>query len=133
MKKQIAAVFMAVCVGFVAVPVSAQPAPPYHHWKKGHRYDHRAYPRQRYDRRAPPRYDRRDRRDRDDKVGAAAAGIIFGAIAGAIASDIQRKNAPPPEYGAYCNYNACANRYRSFRSSDCTFQPYNGPRRYCGL
>ncbi|WP_319532962.1 BA14K family protein [uncultured Cohaesibacter sp.] len=118
MKRQIAAVFMAVCVGFVAVPASAQPAPPYQHWKKDHRHD------------------RRDRRDDNDNAGAAVAGAIFGAIAGAIVSDAQRKNAPPPpppEYGAYCNYNACANRYRSFRSSDCTYQPYHGPRRYCRL
>ncbi|MAW85251.1 MAG: hypothetical protein CMJ42_01850 [Phyllobacteriaceae bacterium] len=36
---------------------------------------------------------------------------------------------PPP---AYCNYNACARAYRSFRASDCTYQPYGGgPRRYC--
>lgn len=25
----------------------------------------------------------------------------------------------------------CANRYRSYRTSDNTFQPYNGPRRQC--
>ena len=30
-----------------------------------------------------------------------------------------------------CNYRACARAYRSFRSSDCTFQPYRGPRRLC--
>ncbi|MCI4664467.1 MAG: BA14K family protein [Neomegalonema sp.] len=35
-------------------------------------------------------------------------------------------------YG-YCNYRACSRRYRSFRASDCSFQPYRGPRRRCGL
>lgn len=30
-----------------------------------------------------------------------------------------------------CNINVCSRRYRSFRASDCTFQPYNGPRRRC--
>jgi hypothetical protein len=30
-----------------------------------------------------------------------------------------------------CNINVCSQRYRSFRASDCTFQPYNGPRRRC--
>lgn len=30
-----------------------------------------------------------------------------------------------------CNYRVCASAYRSFRSSDCTFQPYRGPRRIC--
>ncbi|WP_319530960.1 BA14K family protein [uncultured Cohaesibacter sp.] len=38
--------------------------------------------------------------------------------------------APPPRY---CNYNACSYRYKSFRASDCTYQPYNGPRTYCRL
>jgi penicillin-binding protein 1A len=30
-----------------------------------------------------------------------------------------------------CNVQACARQYRSFRASDCTFQPYRGPRRIC--
>ena len=30
-----------------------------------------------------------------------------------------------------CNRDACEKAYRSFRSSDCTFQPYEGPRRMC--
>lgn len=32
-----------------------------------------------------------------------------------------------------CNYRACELRYRSFRASDCTFQPYHGPRKLCAL
>lgn len=32
-----------------------------------------------------------------------------------------------------CNYQACDARYQSFRESDCTFQPYEGPRRRCAL
>jgi membrane peptidoglycan carboxypeptidase len=32
---------------------------------------------------------------------------------------------------AQCNYRACARAYRSFRSSDCTFQPYHGRRKLC--
>ena len=35
-------------------------------------------------------------------------------------------------YGA-CNYVACDERYRSFRARDCSFQPYEGPRRRCTL
>jgi membrane peptidoglycan carboxypeptidase len=35
--------------------------------------------------------------------------------------------------GALCNYEACGERYRSFRASDCTYQPYQGRRRYCRL
>src|SRR5690606_16990240 len=55
---------------------------------------------------------------------ASALGAIIG---GAIASQ-------PPAY-AHPRSNAhiewCYNRYRSYRASDNTFQPYNGPRRQC--
>jgi len=30
-----------------------------------------------------------------------------------------------------CDIAACASAYRSFRASDCTYQPYDGPRRLC--
>jgi hypothetical protein len=30
-----------------------------------------------------------------------------------------------------CHYDACARAFRSFRSSDCTFQPFEGRRRAC--
>jgi hypothetical protein len=30
-----------------------------------------------------------------------------------------------------CDIDACAAAYRSFRASDCSWQPYEGPRRYC--
>jgi penicillin-binding protein 1A len=33
---------------------------------------------------------------------------------------------------AWCDYRACASR-RSFRASDCTYQPYSGPRRTCEM
>ncbi|WP_316859424.1 BA14K family protein [uncultured Cohaesibacter sp.] len=33
----------------------------------------------------------------------------------------------------YCNVPACAARYRSFRAWDCSYQPYNGPRRLCRM
>jgi BA14K-like protein len=32
---------------------------------------------------------------------------------------------------ASCNVDACTAAYRSFRPSDCTYQPTNGPRRLC--
>ncbi|TLP43125.1 MULTISPECIES: BA14K family protein [Cohaesibacter] len=38
---------------------------------------------------------------------------------------------PAPRYG--CNYRACSARYRSFWPQNCTYQPYNGPRRRCRL
>ena len=45
-----------------------------------------------------------------------------------------RYYAPRPRYRAAlprAHYNWCFNRYRSYRASDNTFQPYNGPRRRC--
>jgi membrane peptidoglycan carboxypeptidase len=30
-----------------------------------------------------------------------------------------------------CNVRACSRSYRSFRPSDCTYQPYSGERRLC--
>ncbi|WEX73941.1 PBP1A family penicillin-binding protein [Sinorhizobium numidicum] len=46
----------------------------------------------------------------------------------AVAGD---SSAPDSEASASCNFRACARAYRSFRPSDCTFQPYSGPRRLC--
>lgn len=57
-----------------------------------------------------------------------AAAFITGAIVGgAIAGDsgVRVRN-----YGS-AHVNWCADRYRSYRASDNTFQPYNGPRRTC--
>lgn len=55
---------------------------------------------------------------------AFAAGAILG---GAIASQ------PPVRYRPRGNPHVqwCYDRYRSYRASDNTFQPYNGPRRQC--
>ena len=35
----------------------------------------------------------------------------------------------PP--AAKCDFRACANAYRTFQESDCTYQPSDGPRRLC--
>jgi len=44
-------------------------------------------------------------------------------------------SAPEPDTqaqpNARCNVNACAAAYGSFNASDCTYQPFNGPRRLC--
>lgn len=53
-------------------------------------------------------------------LGAFAAGAIIG---GAIAQ-------PPVRYGG-SHVEWCANRYRSYRAYDNTYQPNNGPRRQC--
>ena len=55
-------------------------------------------------------------------LAAFAAGAI---ISGAIAND------SPPAYGGNAHIQYCYNRYKSYRASDNTFQPYNGPRQQC--
>jgi len=42
-----------------------------------------------------------------------------------------RAQAPKVVAPANCNVSACEAAYRSFRASDCTYQPNNGPRRLC--
>ncbi|RVT85156.1 PBP1A family penicillin-binding protein [Rhodobacteraceae bacterium CCMM004] len=37
----------------------------------------------------------------------------------------------PAAAGPTCNIQVCERFYRSFRASDCTFQPYRGPRKLC--
>jgi BA14K-like protein len=37
-----------------------------------------------------------------------------------------------PASGNRCDVQACASAYRSFRASDCTYQPFEGARRFCG-
>lgn len=36
-----------------------------------------------------------------------------------------------PQPSNRCDVRACASAYRSFRESDCTYQPYGGPRQLC--
>ncbi|PWL18999.1 BA14K family protein [Falsochrobactrum shanghaiense] len=61
-------------------------------------------------------------------LAAFGAGAVLG---GALASP------PPPVYRAPAHRSSnahvqwCYDRYRSYRASDNTFQPYNGPRRQC--
>jgi hypothetical protein len=37
----------------------------------------------------------------------------------------------PAAKGGHCDVQACAAAYKSFRESDCTYQPYSGPRELC--
>ena len=85
------------------------------------------------------RYDRRDRRRSRRNL---AAGIVGGLIVGGIIADAARRGpvyaAPPPRYRpapAYGygprHHDWCYARYRSYRASDGTYQPYHGPRRRC--
>ena len=41
-------------------------------------------------------------------------------------------DAPPTDaQGGQCNVPACEHHYSSFRDSDCSYQPYSGPRQHC--
>jgi len=50
---------------------------------------------------------------------------------GSLASQPAQASSNEPQQ-AQCDYRACASR-RSFRPSDCTYQPYSGPRRSCEM
>lgn len=54
-------------------------------------------------------------------------------IAGAILGGALNAQEPPVRYRPRGNDHVtwCFNRYRSYRASDNTYQPYNGPRRQC--
>ena len=39
---------------------------------------------------------------------------------------------PQGSSGNRCDVQACANAYRSFRAADCTYQSFDGQRRFCG-
>jgi hypothetical protein len=50
----------------------------------------------------------------------------------AIMAPEQSATQPPPENEQpKCDIDACSAAYRSFRASDCSWQPYEGPRRFC--
>lgn len=64
-------------------------------------------------------------------AGAFVAGALIG---GALASpDPYYRAAPRRIYRGVSSAHVewCYNRYRSYRASDNTFQPYNGPRQQC--
>jgi hypothetical protein len=71
---------------------------------------------------------RRGYRRHNDGYWYPAAAFIAGAIIGGAIN----QPAPRPVYrGGNAHVQWCYNRYRSYRASDNTFQPYNGPRQLC--
>ena len=61
-----------------------------------------------------------------------ATDIARGAPASVASAAGPRADSDPNQAAApRCNYRACARAYRSFRSSDCSFQPYRGRRKLC--
>ncbi|TPJ54518.1 BA14K family protein [Mesorhizobium sp. B2-6-1] len=72
----------------------------------------------------PPRHHRHSR----NNSGAVAAGLIGGMLLGGMAISAARQH----NHSAWNNHvNWCSQRYRSYRVSDNSWQPYNGPRRQC--
>lgn len=59
----------------------------------------------------------------------AAGALLGGVIGGAIASQPQPTYVVPGGGGGHVQW--CYSQYRSYRASDNTFQPYNGPRQQC--
>lgn len=99
------------------------------HWDRGGRHWDRGRD---WDRGRHWRGDRRyyRHRDRGDAWAAGAAGLVTGAlIGGVIANSNNQPRRVIRSGGGHVEW--CYNRYRSYRSSDNTYQPYNGPRRQC--
>jgi hypothetical protein len=85
------------------------------HRYNGHRYNgNRYYGHRRYYR-------------NHNNTGAIIGGLAAGAIIGGALSASQQ----PRYYNGNSHARWCANRYRSYRASDNTFQPNYGPRRQC--
>jgi BA14K-like protein len=47
-------------------------------------------------------------------------------------SEAQTRSGQTASNPPRCNISLCESYYQSFRASDCTYQPYSGPRQYCG-
>jgi hypothetical protein len=74
-------------------------------------------------------YGRRHYRNHDRNLGGAAiGGLITGAIIGGV---LNNNNNARSYRGGDSHIQWCYDRYRSYRASDNTFQPYNGPRQQC--
>ncbi|RWX75797.1 BA14K family protein [Neorhizobium lilium] len=74
--------------------------------------------------------DRYSRHHRGSNAGAIIGGLAAGAIIGGALA--QPRYAAPRRYvGGNSHVEWCYSRYRSYRASDNTFQPNNGPRRQC--
>jgi BA14K-like protein len=73
----------------------------------------------------------RDTTARHETTGAAP----HETTGAAMANDRPASSAQPVAQQAAnsCDVDACAAHYRSFRATDCTYQPYEGPRRFCEL
>lgn len=107
-------------------------------WDRGRNWDRRNWRDARRHYRGGPRYGwyNGHRGYRDRRAGYRyhngwwfpGAAFLGGAIVG---SAIANSNNAPRYSGGNSHVSWCYDRYRSYRASDNTFQPYNGPRRQC--
>lgn len=67
---------------------------------------------------------------RHDGFWFPPAAFITGAIVGGAIASQPSPRVRVRDYGS-AHVDWCYDRYRSYRASDNTFQPYNGPRRQC--
>lgn len=90
----------------------------------------------------PPRPVRPSRPSQSRSRGPDLGSAIVGAIVGGVIVNqlhqprVQQHRAPQPRahQGSFLSQNHlnwCHNRWRSYRLSDNSYQPYNGPRRVC--
>lgn len=68
-------------------------------------------------------------RSRRGNAGAFIGGLAAGAIIGGLLSSQPSRAAPVYRRDAHVRW--CLRRYRSYDVRTDTFQPYNGPRKYC--
>ncbi|MFC6486905.1 BA14K family protein [Nitratireductor sp. GCM10026969] len=88
------------------------------HWRKHHRGDHR--------------WRKHHRRDYDWRRHSRPRSGIYFEFGTAPRYARPRYVRPAPAYRlSRAHVGWCYDRYRSYRASDNTFQPYNGPRRQC--
>jgi BA14K-like protein len=59
---------------------------------------------------------------------AAAAQPVQAAAAQPVTQPVQGESTASNNR---CDVQSCSNAYKSFRASDCTYQPFDGPRRFC--
>lgn len=93
--------------------------------------------RQRHRYHNPPRPTRPHRPSQSQSRGPDLGSAIVGAIiGGVIVNQFHQPRAQQPrmQHGSFLSQNHlnwCHNRWRSYRLSDNSYQPYNGPRRIC--
>jgi hypothetical protein len=87
----------------------------------------------------PPRRVQPQRHSRSHRSGPDLGSAVVGAIIGGIiVHQFQQQSQPryqpraqPGSFLSHDHINWCRNRWRSYRVTDNSYQPYNGPRRIC--